>query len=68
MAAVRDGLLDPGAVRPLGPVVAGLATGRASAADIVFYNSVGVGVQDTAAASVIVARAREAGVGRLVDL
>ncbi|WP_024936519.1 ornithine cyclodeaminase family protein [Actinomadura welshii] len=68
VAAVRDGLLDPGAVRPLGPVVAGLATGRASAADIVFYNSVGVGVQDTAAASVIVARAREAGVGRLVDL
>ncbi|TDD88668.1 ornithine cyclodeaminase family protein [Actinomadura darangshiensis] len=68
VAAVRDGLLDPGDVRPLGPIAAGLAAGRGSAADIVFYNSVGVGVQDTAAASVIVERAREAGAGRLVDL
>lgn len=68
VAAVRDGLLTPGEVRPLGPIVAGLATGRESAADIVFYNSVGVGVQDAAAASVIVERAREAGAGRLVEL
>ncbi|WP_433479397.1 ornithine cyclodeaminase family protein [Spirillospora sp. CA-142024] len=68
VAAVRAGVLNPGEVRPLGPIVAGLATGRESAADIVFYNSVGLGVQDAAAAAVIVDRARDAGAGRLVDL
>lgn len=68
VAAVRAGRLSPGDVRPLGPIVAGLAPGRDGAGDIVFYNSVGVGVQDTAAASAIVERARAAGVGRYVDL
>ncbi|MEU8803594.1 ornithine cyclodeaminase family protein [Spirillospora sp. NPDC048819] len=68
VAAVRAGHLSPERVRPLGPVVAGLAAGRESGGDIVFYNSVGVGVQDTAAASVIVGRAREAGIGRVVEL
>ncbi|GAA2311957.1 hypothetical protein GCM10010402_84770 [Actinomadura luteofluorescens] len=68
VAAVRAGELDPGRVRPLGPVVAGLAAGRRSGADIVFYNSVGLGVQDAAAASVIVDRARAAGAGTLVQL
>jgi ornithine cyclodeaminase len=68
VAAVRAGELDPGRVRPLGPIVAGLAAGRRSGADIVFYNSVGLGVQDAAAASVIVDRAREAGAGTLVEL
>lgn len=63
VAAVRAGRLSPERVRPLGPVVAGLAPGRESADDVVFYNSVGVGVQDTAAASVIVERARAAGAG-----
>lgn len=68
VAAVRAGHLSPAEVRPLGPIVAGLATGRDDPGDIVFYNSVGIGVQDTAAASVIVERAREAGVGRHVEL
>ncbi|NVI92850.1 ornithine cyclodeaminase family protein [Actinomadura sp. BRA 177] len=68
VAAVRAGHLSPGEVRPLGPIVAGLAPGREKPGDIVFYNSVGIGVQDTAAASVIVERAREAGVGRHVEL
>ncbi|NEA23326.1 ornithine cyclodeaminase family protein, partial [Actinomadura bangladeshensis] len=68
VAAVRAGHLSPAEVRPLGPIVAGLAAGRDDPGDIVFYNSVGIGVQDTAAASVIVERAREAGVGRHVEL
>ncbi|WUI03441.1 ornithine cyclodeaminase family protein [Spirillospora sp. NBC_00431] len=68
VAAIRSGRLSPERVRPLGPVVAGLAAGRESAGDIVFYNSVGVGVQDTAAASVIVERARAAGAGTLARL
>ncbi|MFI0481215.1 ornithine cyclodeaminase family protein [Actinomadura sp. 9N215] len=68
VAAIRSGHLSPERVRPLGPIVAGLAAGRESADDVVFYNSVGVGVQDTAAASVIVERARASGAGRLAEL
>ncbi|TYB41964.1 ornithine cyclodeaminase family protein [Actinomadura chibensis] len=68
VAAIRAGRLSPERVRPLGPIVAGLAEGRESDEDVVFYNSVGVGVQDTAAASVIVERARDLGAGRHADL
>ncbi|TDD65185.1 ornithine cyclodeaminase family protein [Actinomadura rubrisoli] len=68
VAGIRAGRLKPDRPRPLGPIVAGLAEGRASREDIVFYNSVGLGVQDTAAATVIVERARATGAGRLVTL
>jgi ornithine cyclodeaminase len=53
---------------PLGHVVAGLADARRTPADIVFYNSVGLGVQDTAAAARIVERARARGAGTLLPL
>ncbi|GAA2165817.1 ornithine cyclodeaminase family protein [Actinomadura napierensis] len=68
VAGVRDGRLSEDRIRPLGPIVAGLAPGRAAPGDVVFYNSVGLGVQDAAAAAVIVDRARAAGAGRLVAL
>ncbi|MDL4812957.1 ornithine cyclodeaminase family protein [Actinomadura opuntiae] len=68
VAGVRDGRLSEDRIRPLGPIVAGLAPGRAAPGDVVFCNSVGLGVQDAAAAAVIVDRARAAGMGRLVRL
>src|SRR5712691_664018 len=43
---------------PLGDVVAGLRVARHSDCDLVYYNSVGLGVQDTAAALAIVRAAR----------
>ena len=55
---------DPGfAARliPLGTVVAGRGQARRSDSDLVFYNSVGLGVQDAAAALAIVAAARAEG-------
>ncbi|WP_395110039.1 ornithine cyclodeaminase family protein [Actinomadura sp. SCN-SB] len=53
---------------PLGDVVTGAAAPRRSPDDVIFYNSVGLGVQDAAAAARIVALAAEAGVGRRVAL
>ena len=55
---------DPALARrliPLGEVVAGRTTARQSDSDLVYYNSVGLGVQDAAAALAIVAAARAAG-------
>lgn len=54
---------DPSLARrliPLGEVVAGRTAARQSDSDLVYYNSVGLGVQDAAAALAIVAAARTA--------
>ena len=47
---------------------AGRHPGRQSADDLVFYNSLGLGVQDAAAAWAIVGRAGRLGVGTRVPL
>jgi ornithine cyclodeaminase len=61
--AVGDGVLDLDDVVELGAVVTGRQQGRRTRDGIVYYNSVGVGVQDAAAATLLVARARECGLG-----
>lgn len=45
---------------PLGGVVTGARTARTGPGDIVYYNSVGLGVQDAAAAWAVIRAAREA--------
>lgn len=50
VAAVRSGQLAPEALRELGAVLVGAHTGRSDAREMVYYNSVGLGVQDAAAA------------------
>ena len=52
----------------LGELVAGTRAGRASATEITLYKSVGVAVQDLAAAALVTAAARERGVGREIEL
>jgi ornithine cyclodeaminase len=52
----------------LGELVAGSRPGRASDDEITLYKSVGVAVQDTAAAALALARARERGIGRDVAI
>jgi ornithine cyclodeaminase/alanine dehydrogenase-like protein (mu-crystallin family) len=52
----------------LGEVLEGLRPGRTSAAQLTVYKSVGVAVQDAAAAALVVAVARRRGVGQEVDL
>lgn len=52
----------------LGDVAAGRSPGRHSDRDVMFYNSVGLGIQDAAAAESVVDRARRTGNGRTVTL
>ncbi len=52
----------------LGELVSGARPGRADAQQITLYKSVGVAVQDAAAAAIVLAEARRRGVGRTIDL
>jgi ornithine cyclodeaminase len=62
---IRDGLITPEHVHAeLGELVSGTKPGRTSAEQITLYKSVGVAVQDAAAAALVLAKARETGAGR----
>ena len=58
----RDGVVE------LGEVIAGTAAGRSSDEQITLYKSVGVAVQDLAAAALVLAAARERGTGQEIEL
>lgn len=66
---IERGLIDAAHVRAeIGELVAGTATGRTGDEQITLYKSVGVAVQDAAAAALVLAAARERGVGHQVPL
>jgi ornithine cyclodeaminase/alanine dehydrogenase-like protein (mu-crystallin family) len=58
----RDGVVE------LGEIISGTAVGRSSDDEITLYKSVGVAVQDLAAAALVLAAARERGVGQKIEL
>jgi alanine dehydrogenase len=58
----------PSEVVELGELVAGTKPGRASPDQITLYKSVGVAVQDAAAAALVLTAARERSVGREIEL
>jgi ornithine cyclodeaminase len=58
----RDGVVE------LGEIIAGTAAGRGSGEQITLYKSVGVAVQDLAAAALVLAAARERGAGQQIEL
>lgn len=61
--------VDPDHVHAeLGELVAGVRPGRTSPDQITLYKSVGVAVQDAAAAALVLAAARERSVGRIIEL
>jgi alanine dehydrogenase len=61
--------VDPGHVHAeLGELVTGVRPGRTSPDQITLYKSVGVAVQDAAAAALVLAAAREQSVGREIQL
>jgi ornithine cyclodeaminase/alanine dehydrogenase-like protein (mu-crystallin family) len=60
--------LDPSAVSELGELASGARPGRTTADEVTLYKSVGVAVQDLAAAALVLAAAKEQGVGLEVEL
>jgi ornithine cyclodeaminase len=65
---LREGVITEADLVELGAVAAGRHPGRGAAEEITFFKSVGIAVQDVAAAGVVVRRAREQGLGREIDL
>jgi ornithine cyclodeaminase/alanine dehydrogenase-like protein (mu-crystallin family) len=66
VSGIASGVLSRDRLVPFGAVVAGLAPGREKPADIVYFNSIGIGIQDAAAAEAVVAAAMASGVGHRV--
>jgi ornithine cyclodeaminase/alanine dehydrogenase-like protein (mu-crystallin family) len=54
--AVRQGVIDPEAVRELGEVVLGRLPGRYTPDGITIYKSVGNGTQDAALAAILLGK------------
>ncbi|WP_369190997.1 ornithine cyclodeaminase family protein [Streptomyces sp. R08] len=57
--ALREGLLTPDDLIPLGAVLTGRRAARTRPDDIVYYNSVGLGIQDAAAAWAVIDAAKK---------
>ncbi len=67
--AVRETGIGPDHIRAeLGELLIGRHPGRTSSDEITLFKSLGIGVEDLAAAQLCIARARERGVGTEVDL
>ncbi|MEV0064100.1 ornithine cyclodeaminase family protein [Nocardia sp. NPDC050718] len=69
LLAIAEGAITEAAVgTELGEVVAGRTPGRTGDRDITLFNSVGIGLQDLAAARLLIDKARANGIGTEVDL
>jgi ornithine cyclodeaminase len=67
--AIRDGLIGEEHIHAeIGELISGARPGRTAPEQITLYKSVGVAVQDAVAAHLVLAAAREQGVGREVPL
>jgi alanine dehydrogenase len=66
---IRDGLIDATHIHAeLGEIVSGARPGRADMSQLTLYKSVGVAVEDAAAAALVLRLARERGVGRTIEI
>lgn len=66
---IRDGLVTAGHFQAeLGEIVSGTRTGRADASQLTLYKSVGVAVEDAAAAALVLRLAREQGIGKTIEI
>ena len=68
LCALREGVVEPNHIRAeLGEVLSGAKPGRASDEEITLFKSLGIAVEDLAAASFLYDRARETGAGTWVN-
>lgn len=65
--ALEDGSLHWSDVHELGQVIVGRYAGRSRAQDITLFKSLGIGIEDVAVAARVYAKAREVGMGRMID-
>jgi alanine dehydrogenase len=66
---IQEGIITAGHIHAeLGELVEGRKPGRSSREQITLYKSVGVAVQDAAAAGLVIAAARDRGTGLQIDL
>jgi alanine dehydrogenase len=68
VAALDQRVLEWSDVQELGRVVAGRAPGRTSPQDVTLFKSLGIGLEDVAVGARVLAKAKEAGVGKWLDL
>ena len=66
--AVRDGAVSLESLTEIGELISGRRPGRQDASEITLYKSVGVAVQDAAAAGLVLRRALAGNVGLRVDM
>jgi ornithine cyclodeaminase len=67
-AVASGAILESGVTCELGEITAGLKPGRRSDSDITVCDLTGVGVQDVAAAALVLQRARAAGLGQPLEI
>jgi ornithine cyclodeaminase/alanine dehydrogenase-like protein (mu-crystallin family) len=67
-AALDQGVLSWSSVQELGRVVAGRLPGRESAEQVTLFKSLGIGLEDVAVAGRVFAKAKEAGIGKWLEL
>jgi alanine dehydrogenase len=65
--AREDGTLHWAGIRELGTLIVGRAPGRQQASDITLFKSLGLAIEDVATAAAVVAKAKEAKVGRWIE-
>ncbi len=69
LMALREGAIAEGHIRAeLGELLNGRHPGRVSPGEITLFKSLGLAVEDLAAAALVYRRAREAGEGQWVEL
>jgi len=66
--AVKQGLITPDDICELGDVLLGKASGRTGDEDITMFDSSGIGLQDLIVAAMVTERAKERGLGTVIEL
>jgi ornithine cyclodeaminase/alanine dehydrogenase-like protein (mu-crystallin family) len=66
--AAQRGMLRWAQVREMKDIVSGAIPGRAKASDITLFDSIGIGSEDVAITDYVVRKAREKGIGTVLDM